>query len=184
MQFRRGLMVLSTLVAIGGAREVSGQASLLVSGGASLPMGDYADYAKTGYVAAVGLMFKVGEKGLSVGAQGLYGGNSHSDYDGDKTTLLGALGTVAYRLGDPAKPGVSLVGNIGMLQHKYSSDQFPDEEGSSSGVAFGGGAAFMVPRGNMNLYAAVRYLTASIDGYSTSFVPITAGVTIPLGSKK
>jgi hypothetical protein len=178
-------MVLSSLVALGASAQVaSGQASLLVSGGASIPMGDYADYAKTGYVAAVGLMFKVGEKGLSVGAQGLFGGNSHSDYDGDKTTLLGALGTVAYRLGDPAKPGISLVGNLGMLQHKYSSDQFPGEEGSSSGLAYGGGAAFMVPRGNMSLYAAVRYLMASIDDETTAFVPITVGVVIPLGSKK
>ncbi|MBL0171234.1 MAG: hypothetical protein IPP90_10970 [Gemmatimonadaceae bacterium] len=98
--------------------------------------------------------------------------------------MLGLLGTVSYRLGDATKPGVSLIGNIGMLQHKYSSDKFPSYDDSQSGLAYGGGAAFSIPRGNMNLYAVVRYLMANIDDETTAFVPIQVGVTIPLGSKK
>ncbi|MEQ1692420.1 MAG: hypothetical protein ABMA00_14100 [Gemmatimonas sp.] len=185
MILRRGLATLVAIVALGGSSQVAvAQAALTVSAGASLPMGDYGKYANTGYLATVGLLFKVGEKGLSVGGQGLFGANSHSDYDGDKTTLMGALGSVVYRLGDATKPGVSLIGNVGMLQHKYSSDQFPNEEGSSSGVAYGGGAAFTVPRGRMSVYLAIRYLMASIENETTAFVPIQAGVTIPLGGNK
>lgn len=127
--------------------------------------------------------FKVGDKGLSVGGVGLHGSNAHSDFDGDKTNLTGVLGSVAYRLGDPEKAGVFVIGNVGMLRHSYKSDRFPSEEGASSGVAFGGGAGIQVPKGSMSLYALVRFITASIDDATTAFIPVQVGVGIPLGKK-
>lgn len=184
MFVRRGMAAVAVLSAVLFASNVSAQVALTVAGGASLPMGDYGKYANTGYVATVGLLVKTSKPGMSLGGQLLYGGNSHSDYDGDKTTLTGLLGTVNYRFGDAAKAGPFVVGNVGLLRHTYSSDKFPDEEGTSYGVAFGGGAGFAIPRGSMNLYAVARYLMASIDGETTAFVPIQVGVTIPLGSKK
>jgi hypothetical protein len=185
MFVRRGIAAIVTLVALMSTASLAqAQVNLTLAGGATFPTGDYGKYANTGYIASAGLLFKVGTNGLSLGGQGFYGANSHSDFDGDKTTLSGVLGTVTYRLGDATKPGVFLTGNIGLLSHKYSSDKFPSEEGSSSGLAFGGGAGVAIPRGSMNFYVVARYLTASIDNETTSFIPVQAGVTIPLGSKK
>lgn len=120
---------------------------------------------------------------MSVGAVGLFGSNSHSDFDGDKTSLLGVLGSVAYRFGDPEKTSAFVIGNVGMLRHSYKSDMFPTEEGSSSGIAFGGGAGIAIPRGAMNVYVMARFLTASIEDATTAFIPIQAGVSFPLGKK-
>lgn len=184
MFVRRGMAVVAVLGAVLFSSTVSAQASLTFAGGATMPMGDYGDYAKTGYMATAGVMVKTSKPRLSLGGHLLYGGNSHSDFEGDKTTLTGLLGTANYRLADASKPGLFLLANVGFLRHTYSSDKFPSEEGTSSGVAFGGGAGFSIPRGAMSLYATIRYLTASIDGESTAFVPIMAGVSVPLGSKK
>lgn len=113
----------------------------------------------------------------------MYGSNSHSDYDGDKTNLTGVVATALYRFGDPTRPGLYVFGNLGMLRHAYSSEMFPDEEGSESGVAFGAGAGVSIPRGRLSLHAQAGFLTASMDGSSTAFIPIMVGVSIPLGSR-
>jgi hypothetical protein len=166
------------------AHAANGQPILSISAGATVPLGDYGKYAKTGWMGSAGVLVPLSTSALRVGGHLLYGGNSHSDVDGDKTTLLGVLGSVVYRLGDVTKPGLYLMGNVGMLQHKYASDLFPAAEGSSSGVAFGGGAGFSIPMGRLNVHGSAGFLTASIDGESTAFVPIQAGVSIPLGTRR
>lgn len=180
----RGVAVLALCVAmVSVSSRTDAQARITVAAGASIPTGDYGEYAKTGYIGTAGVMFNVGEKGLSVGGVGVFGSNSHSDIDGDKTNLIGVLGSVSYRLGDAEKTGVFVLGNVGFLQHSYKSDMFPSEEGSSSGVAFGGGAGVHMPMGTKSLYVMARFITASIENETTSFIPVQVGVSFPIGGK-
>ena len=182
---KRTALTFFALTAVLGSVANTSQAQSLVTvaAGATIPTGDYGKYANTGWTATAGVLFPVGRPGLMAGGHALFGSNSHSDLDGDKTNLLGVLGTVAYRFGDPTRPGVFVLGNVGMLRHSYSSDNFPDDEGSESGVAFGGAAGFSIPRDNMILHVSAGLLTASIEGSSTSFIPLQLGISIPFGQR-
>lgn len=170
------------LVAIGARTDA--QVTINVGAGGNFPMGNYGEYANTGYVLSAGFLTPVGPKGVALGAQGLFAMNTHSTYDDDKTKLLGALATARYRFGDAATPGVFVVGNVGILRHQYSSDLFPSAESVGTGVAFGGGAGIDIPRGWATFYAVARYLTASIDSATIAFVPVQVGVSVPLNRKR
>ena len=86
---------------------------------------------------------------------------------------------IAYRLGDPLRPGLFLIGSIGAIKHQYKSETFPDEEASETGLAFGAGAGVDMPLKTMKLFAIARYLTR--DG--TNFIPIQIGIAFPIGGR-
>lgn len=158
-----------------------GQASIYVSGGPSIPVGEYGDYAKTGWLATAGLSVPVGGKGLSVGGELMYGSNKHSDVAGDKTNLPGAFGFLMYRAGDQSKPGVYFFGQAGILNHQFKTSGSPGYSGESDWKpAAGGGVGVDIPVGGASVFVEGRFITRS----GTSFIPIQAGVSIPVGSKR
>jgi hypothetical protein len=177
---------LSSLIALGMmavtlASPASAQkVSLLVGAGPTFPMGDFGDFAKTGWLASVGARTSLTTLPVLIGLELLYGSNSHSDVDGDKTNLPGALLNVSYRLGDPAGPGAFLIGSVGAISHQYRSESFPDLEGSETDVAFGVGAGIEYPMSSLVLFVMARYLTR--DG--TNFIPVQVGVAIPIGKSE
>jgi hypothetical protein len=163
------------------AQGASAQATGFFSAGATFPSGDYADFAKTGWLAQGGVGFPVGTAGLMVGLSGFYGMNSHeSPPDGDKTALYGGGGYVLYNIGEAgsAQPYV-FAGPVYMV-HSYKSDTFPED--SNSGLAVQGGAGVNIPVGSLTGYLEGMYSTAlsdDIDG--TDFFAVSAGINIPLG---
>jgi hypothetical protein len=177
---RRQLTAMAVIVSLC-AVPAQAQLALTISGGATVPLGDYDKYASTGWIGTVGLMKPVGEKGLGLGAHLFYGENPHSDIDGDKTALSGVLATVRWRFGDAKKPNVFVIGNVGYMDHSYKSEKFPNLEGSDDGLAYGAGAGIELPKGRMKWYLLARYLTADIENATTSLAPVTVGVSFPLG---
>ncbi|MEZ4587315.1 MAG: hypothetical protein R2909_13035 [Gemmatimonadales bacterium] len=149
---------------------------VFVGGGLTVPVGEYGDYAKTGWMGAAGIGVPVGDKGLSVGGEVLYGQNSHSDIDGDKTGLTAFMGYLEYRIGDDSKPGVYLLGEAGVMNHKYKPAGMSYEGGSDWKLAVGGGAGVDIPAGSVSVFVEARFLTRS----GTNFIPVLAGVAIPL----
>ncbi|MEQ1857547.1 MAG: hypothetical protein ABL963_13895 [Longimicrobiales bacterium] len=156
------------------AQGVSAQATVFVSGGASIPVSDYADYAKIGYMAQAGISFPVGTAGLLAGVGGLYGSNNH-DTDGDKTNLMGAAAFLQYEIGTTAY----LFAGPGYVKHSYKSDTFP--EGSASGLAAAGGGGINIPLGGLNGYVEGMYLTGFGDIDGTDAFVASFGATFPLG---
>jgi opacity protein-like surface antigen len=154
--------------------------SVWFGGGVSIPTGDYGNYAKTGWMATAGIGFPVGQtKALSIGVEGLFGSNTHSDVTGDKTTLYGALVGPTYHIGNLEKPHLYVFASGGFLVHKYSSDQFPSDEGSDTKFAYEFGAGLDIPLEKIGLWADVRYLARAESG-ATATIPIMAGIYIPL----
>jgi hypothetical protein len=141
---------------------------------ATLPMGDFGEYAKTGWMANAGIQAWESSNGkVALFAEGVYGSSSHDDVDGDKTNIYGGLASVTYGLGSGEGMSPYLIGSLGYLIHQYKSDAFPDFEGSEGGVGFGGGAGlFFDP-----IYVEARYMTFSADGESTAFLMLGAGLT-------
>lgn len=123
----------------------------------------------------------MGDKGLSVGGEVMYGSNKHSDVAGDKTNLPGAFGFLMYRVGDQSKPGLYLFGQAGILNHQYKTSGSPGYSGESDWkFAAGGGAGVDIPAGGVSLFVEGRFITRS----GTNFIPFQAGVSIPVGSKR
>jgi hypothetical protein len=168
------------------APDASAQVSAFVGGGVTIPMGDFADFngdaagdegANTGWQAAAGVLFAVGESGLSVGGRGFYGSNNH-DTEGDKTNLYGATGLATFAFGS-GTISPFIYGELGFLTHSYKSDTFEDE--SSSGLALGGGAGLTFPLGGLAGHVVAGYMMGSGDVDGTDLVGISAGVNIPFG---
>lgn len=153
-----------------------------LGGGVTIPVSVYKneDGAKTGWMGVAGVGVPIGDNGLTLGGEAMYGSNSHeAPPEGDKTNLYGASGWATYRFGDTEKPGIYLLGSIGMLKHDYRSETFPDEQGGNFELAWSGGAGVDIPvgTGGTTFWVEARYMSRG----DTRFVPIFAGVSVALG---
>lgn len=150
--------------------------SIYAGAGLTIPMGDFGDYADTGWMGVAGVTVDIGESGLWAYGEGFYGQNNHSDIDGDKTNPYGAMGGVGYDFGDGESLGFYVFGGVGLLVHKYSSDDF--EGGSESNFGYQAGAGVGVPLGDsFGLWGEGRFMGAS----ETTFIGILGGISIQLG---
>jgi opacity protein-like surface antigen len=180
MNGRKSFLVAAALLAF--AFPAAGTAqTLYISGGATFPTGDYGDYADTGWMLAGGVLFSdIGTAGLSLGADGFYGQNSHNDYDGDKTNLYGAMGIVQYNIGSGnLQPYVW--GGAGWLAHKYSGDEFPEDEGtdSSFGYQLGAGIGYGLSE-NVSIYGEGRYMAGTGDNKDTKLLGVFGGLAFAI----
>jgi len=169
-------LALLTLLA---PRDASAQ-GVYFGAGATFPTSDYGDYAKTGYMGVAGISFSVGPRGLSVFGEGFFGQNSHKDVDGDKTYPYGAMGGLLYDLSPQDEGGIYFFGQLGVLVHKFSSDE--SEGSSDTGFGFGGGAGygFSLGRGT-ELFLEGRYMQGNFDYENTTFFGLVGGVALSLG---
>ena len=150
------------------------QVMLFLGGGPTFPSGEYSDYANTGWMGHAGVGFAVGPRGLTAGVDAFYGQNNHSDIEGDKTNPYGAMGFLAYRFGNPERPGIYLIGDAGFLVHKYGSDTFESE--SESQFAFGGGAGVEIPMGGKSIFIEGHYTTSDGTNFMSALVGIGFGL--------
>jgi hypothetical protein len=183
MVFLAALVALFALLA---PSQTSAQ-SLYFGAGASIPTGDYGDYADPGFLAIGGIDIPVGPEGLSVFGEGFFGQNSHSDFDGDKTQPYGAMGGLLFNLSPEADGGLYVFGQAGIMVHKYSSDEF--EGDSESAFGYGGGAGYGFPLGGLDAFVEGRYMSASFDSElggsaTTAFFAVMAGIVIDIGPER
>lgn len=150
-------------------------------GGATFPMSDYGEYANTGFLVSAGFGMPVGDQGLSIGVEGFFGQNNHSDVEGDKTNPLGAMAMAEYDFsGADATQSLYVLGGVGILVHKYGSDEFGSD--SSTGLGLTGGLGYFFPLGGINGYVEGRIFEARIESENTMFAGVMAGISIPVGS--
>ena len=153
--------------------------SVYFGAGPTFPIGDYGDYAKTGYVGIAGVSFDVGAENLSVFGEGFFGQNSH-EFEGDKTYPYGAMGGLLYDLSPEGAGGVYFFGQVGFMIHKYDSNELGSE--SETGLGFGGGAGYGFPVGDTELFVEGRYMQGNFDGGNTAFIGLVGGVSIGFGN--
>jgi hypothetical protein len=161
--------------------------SVYVLAGASVPTSDYGDAFKTGWLAAAGVTFPVGESGLWAGAEGLYGQNSFdssgSDLKGKPYSIMGILG---YDIQTEGKINPYVWGGAGLMGLRQTSGGESLTE-SGFGWQFGAGLA-LATAGNVSPFVEGRYQSASLtfEGDTSSstvgMFGIEAGISIGLGS--
>jgi hypothetical protein len=172
------LAAVSLVTSVTAAHAQGGTPWLFFGAGGSFPSGNYGDYAKTGWLASGGIGYTLPSK-VFFGGEFSYGSNSHSDFAGDKTNLIGAQGFLGYDFGaTDAKVQPFVVAGAGMLNHQFRSDQFPDDNTSEWKFAWSGGAGFQyLASAKTGIYVLGRYWARE----STKFISLQAGLTIGLG---
>lgn len=153
--------------------------SVLFGGGASIPMGDFADYAKTGWQGMAGVAWHNADWPVAIRTEFVYGTNKHEgDFD-EATNVYGPLLSLVYRLNKDGEMKVRpyILGSVGALNHHYDAGTTGFENESEWKAAFGAGAGVGITAGErVSVFFEGRYLTR--DG--TNFIPLLAGVHITL----
>jgi len=155
--------------------------SAWIGAGATIPSGDFGDYANTGPMGVAGISLPLGEKAWSLFAEGFYGANNHSDFDGDKTTLYGGHGGLTLDFAGEGEAGFYVFGQVGFMIHDFASDDFPEDNVSDTGLAFGGGAGYGFPLASLNGWLEARYMQGQFDEENTALFGLMAGISFPLG---
>jgi hypothetical protein len=150
-------------------------------GGPSIPIGDFGDIAKTGWMVGGGVLLPIGQAGMWAGAEGLYGRNGISvgDIDFDESwTLTGgnALLGMTFSPGQSMSPFV--FGSVGLLSLGATGEGSESESGLSFGA--GGGVSFAISP-TASVWGLGRFMNARIEDENLQFIPITVGVTLRLG---
>jgi len=144
--------------------------SVFVGGGANIPVGDFSDGFKTGWMGAAGLTVSIGDKGVFAFAEGLYGQNSSESTIAEKAKLYGGGGALGYRFGESSKPGVYVYGSAGAL--------VIDVGASETQFSYGGGAGVDIP---ISPKAAIWIEGRLLATKDITMVPIMAGISISTG---
>ncbi len=148
-------------------------AQVYVGANATLPQGDYKEYAKTGWMATAGYGFwSTANEALTVWAEGAYGQNSHEGDHGEKTKLLMVSGAVTYSFSPGANTSPYLLGSVGYLSHSYDAGDLGDFDASESGIGIGAGGGV----GFGKFFVEARYVMGMGDLDDTKFLMVGAGI--------
>jgi len=146
-----------------------------VGAGLLMPMGDYNDIDKMGFVVGGGGTYWLTGGQLGIRADLSYGQTSHDGVDGT-TKVIGGLASVVYALGPSASSARPyLMGGLGF----YNVDiETGGVSGSESKIAFGGGVGVSIKMGTggSRIFLETRYTNVSTDPAWT-FLPIVVGVS-------
>ncbi|HEU5219656.1 MAG TPA: hypothetical protein VFU23_13435 [Gemmatimonadales bacterium] len=170
-------LVLGALALLALSSPAAGQGPyIFFGGGATFPIGDYGDYAKTGWIATGGVGVDVGKGGTWLEAEGFFGSNKHSDVEGDKTNLVIGLAAIGHTFGAAGKKvRPYVVAGAGFLQHKYVPNTGTGD--TETKFAYSGGTGLSFKMGaRASFWVEGRFL----GGTDTRIVPITAGFTLNL----
>lgn len=185
---KRSVFLLAALAFMGFAIPAQAQTTLYIAGGASFPTGDFGEYSNTGWMAAGGVIFAVGESGFGVGAELFYGQNNHKEeasfFENEKTSPYGAMAIADYVFGSEGGIRPYLFGGLGVLIHKFSADGIDSESESAFGYQFGAGVSFPIGT-TTSLFAEGRYMGSSSTGEgefssSTNFFAALVGFAFDL----
>lgn len=174
---RRKLVGLAvTALLIGGASSPAAAQARGYFGfgaGVSLPVGDFGDCCKTGWLGQViaGVTSANGMIGGRIdGTFARHSIKSTGTASAGSVKLLGANADLVWTPGSGAKKlRPYLLGGVGFFNAKSSGD-------GETNFAFNAGGGLLINAGGqMNFYTEARYISIQGDG-STSFIPISIGL--------
>ncbi len=182
---RFGLVLLVAALCVVAARPAMAQRAMAqggglrygVSAGLLMPIGDYGDADKMGFVGGAGATYWLAGQPIGIRGDLSYSSTSHDGVGATGSTkLIGGMASVVYALMPASAPArLMITGGVG-----YYSIDFGGGIAKQSKLGFGGGAAvaFKMGTGSTRLVVGTRYTSVSTDGTSRlNFLPITVGLT-------
>jgi len=163
--------------------------TVFISAGAAIPSGDDSDDINTGWIAAGGLTFDVGEGGLWVGVDGAYGRNSITE-DGvdidENVKPYSLMGILGYSFPTEGSVSPYVWGGAGLAGASVSESTID----VSSGFGWQAGAGISLGSGNARPYVEGRYHSASLEvdsgtgpsDFDLRFFAVLVGVAFGVGN--
>lgn len=177
---RVSMAVLAAAGLVAVATPAAAQTRLNVGASIVNPMSDWGTVDKMGFGANLGATFGLGTSPVRFRVEGSYATTSHDGIDGNTNILGGALNLVyPFQTTGSVKPYI--IGGLGYNNTKVSSGGASESKGA---VGYGGGLGLQFAMSSANLYVEGRYLTHKANDVTFSQVPITLGLTFPIGAKK
>lgn len=181
MRGLRSVVLGAVLMAtVGAAPAVAQGAKFSVGGGLSLPLGDFGDFASTGFhgLAAVGFQ----PENLPVGFQvdGMYQRYGFDDapdgFDANFQIIQGTANVVyTFVTAEESTFHPYLIGGVGLYNSKTTGDDAITDE-SSTDFGLNAGAGFDFQAGSVGLFVEGRFHNVFGDGSDLNMIPISVGV--------
>ena len=175
---RLGLVMVAVALCAVAARPAMAQGVRYgVSAGVLLPMGNYGDVDKMGFVGGVGATYWLAGQPIGIRGDVSYSQTSHDGGTSGNSKIIGGMASVVYALNPATAPArILLSGGVGMYNVKLD---FGGVTGSETKVGFGGGlaVAFKMGTGSTRLVLGTRFTSISTSNSSMTFLPITVGLS-------
>jgi hypothetical protein len=152
--------------------------SLGISAGAVFPMSDLGNDYATGYNGTVSLGFNSPGSPIGFRIDGMYNKMAAQDFVGlPDVTIMSANANIVYAL-----PGVGLrpylIGGAGVYNLQSDAATAFTGNNSSTKLGLNGGVGVAFPLSGFNTFAEARiHHVFTDDGYSTTFIPVTFGIS-------
>jgi hypothetical protein len=173
---------------LGAPRVASAQgAEFSLGAGATVPLSDFGDVAKTGYHGLVGISFAPSSFPLGIQIDGQYHRLKQDASVGNRTNqIIMGTGNLIYKFktSEDSKFRPYLIAGAGIYNFKLvSGDQVAGPGVGNTGntaTDFGlnGGAGFDIKAGGVGFFAEGRFHDVFTDGPNTKFIPITVGIRL------
>lgn len=148
-----------------------------VGAGLQMPTGEYGDLDKLGWVAGGGGTYWLSSGKLGVRGDVSYGQTAH-DTSGGSTKIAGGMASLVYGLGpSTASMRPFVTGGLGYYNVKVEVTGLGSASESKIGFGAGAGVSFKMGTGGMRVVVATRFTSVSTSGSSTTFLPITVGLS-------
>lgn len=148
-----------------------------VGAGALLPLGDYGDVDKLGWIVGGGATYWLTGGQIGVRGDFSYGQTKHDGIGGD-TKIAGGMASLVYGFGlstASARPFVT--GGLGYYNVDAEFTGFGSASESKFAFGAGAGVSFKLGTGGTGVTLATRFTSVSTSGSSTTFLPIVVGVS-------
>lgn len=151
-----------------------------VNAGALVPVGDYGDLDKLGWVASGGATYWLTGGKLGIRGDVSYGQTKHDGGLTGDTKIAGGMASVVYGLAPStasARPFVT--GGLGFYNVKteFTGPGASSDSETKVGFGVGAGVMFKLGTGGMRAVVATRFTSVSTSGSSLTFLPITVGLS-------
>ena len=156
-----------------------------LGGGATVPLSDYADVAKTGYNGLLGISFVPGSFPLGIQIDGMYQRLKFDNdaFDRSSQIIQGTANLVyKFKVSPESTFRPYIIGGGGVYNFKSVGGDdvvLPGEGDTSTDFGINAGAGFDIKAGGIGLFAEGRFHNVFGDGTSDAqFIPITVGIRL------
>jgi hypothetical protein len=181
----KGIAALAVGMLLGAPTLKAQGAEFSLGGGATLPLSDFGDVAKTGFHGLAAVSFAPSSFPLGIQIDGMYQRLKNEDViPGDRSSqILQATGNVIYKFksSEESRFRPYLIGGVGIYNFKQVGGDdvaTPGEGNTETNFGLNAGAGFDIKAGGVGLFLEGRFHNVFDGGPDTKFIPVTLGIRL------